>query len=162
MHGLFTRSWALDRDNGDLGTEMGTQKLNKVPMGTWSPKLGPMWPQCIWVLWGISGYSEVLLSTLRYFLVPSNTVNDQIRNAHVKNAHAWPSSPSMWSNLYKTFCLTKSYISSAVLYLHLRCSCLHICILNIEPLPLSDPIIFQLPCLLGIEGCYWRPITTPA
>ena len=97
MHGLFTRSWALDRDNGDLGTEMGTQKLNKVPMGTWSPKLGPMWPQCIWVLWGISGYSEVLLSTLRYFLVPSNTVNDQIRNAHVKNAHAWPSSPSMWS-----------------------------------------------------------------
>ena len=29
----------------------------------------------------------------------------------------------MWSNLFKSFCLTKSYISSAVLYLHLRCSC---------------------------------------
>ena len=39
------RSLALIRENGDLGTEMGTQKLKKVPMGTGSPKWGPMWPQ---------------------------------------------------------------------------------------------------------------------
>ena len=49
--------------------------------------------------------------------------HDQTWNAHVKNTHAWPSSPSMCSNLFKSFCLTKSHISSAVLYLHLRCSC---------------------------------------
>ena len=29
--------------NGDL---MGTQRLKKVPMGTWVPKWGPIWEQC--------------------------------------------------------------------------------------------------------------------
>ena len=58
-----------------------------------------------------------------YFWVPG-----YFRYARVKKAHAWPSSPSMWSNLFKSFqfksfCWTKSYVSSAVLYLHLRCSC---------------------------------------
>ena len=40
------RSLALIRENGDLGTEMGTQKLKKVPMGTGSLKWGPTWEQC--------------------------------------------------------------------------------------------------------------------
>ena len=48
LHGLFTRSEALIRENGDLRTEMGTQKLKKVPMGTGSLKWGPTWEQCIY------------------------------------------------------------------------------------------------------------------
>ena len=47
LHRLFMCSWALINENGDLGTEMGTQKLKEVPMGTGSPKWGPMWPQCL-------------------------------------------------------------------------------------------------------------------
>ena len=37
---------------------MGTQKLKKVPMGTGSPKWGPMWAQCSSTnaLWG-AGHS---------------------------------------------------------------------------------------------------------
>ena len=38
---------ALNRENGDLRTEMGTQKLKKVPMGTGSLKWGPTWEQWI-------------------------------------------------------------------------------------------------------------------
>ena len=76
-----------------------------------------------WILWGTSGYLKVLLDPICTHLVPFNTDHDQTRNAHVKNAHAWQSSPSVWSNLFKSFFLT-SYVSSAVLYLHLWCSCL--------------------------------------
>ena len=41
-------SWcgALNRENGDLRTEMGTQKLKKVPMGAGSLKWGLTWEQC--------------------------------------------------------------------------------------------------------------------
>ena len=81
---------------------------------------------CFWVFLvflGTSWYLKVLLGPILSHLVPSDTDHKQTRNAHVKKAHTWPSSPSMWSNLFKSFCLTKSYISSAVLYLHLRCSC---------------------------------------
>ena len=48
LYRLFMRSLALIRENGDLGTEIGTQKLKKVPMGTGSLKWGPVW--------GHSGY----------------------------------------------------------------------------------------------------------
>ena len=53
----FHTFMSLNIENGDLGTEMGTQKLNKVPMGTRSLKWGPMWPQCkhnVWPGWTVS------------------------------------------------------------------------------------------------------------
>ena len=45
---------SLKYENGDLGTKMGTQKLKKVPMGTRSPKWGPMWLQCSGTILGLS------------------------------------------------------------------------------------------------------------
>ena len=41
------RSYAQNRENGDLEKKMGTKNLIKVPMGTRVPKWGPTWEQCI-------------------------------------------------------------------------------------------------------------------
>ena len=75
----FHTFMSLNIENGDLGTEMGTQKLNKVPMGTRSLKWEPTWPQCkhnVWPVWTVS----CVISSAKQHRWPSVMRRPRVRN----------------------------------------------------------------------------------
>ena len=109
-------------------------------------------PQPGWKLEGCKKRQQVCSSTILLLVHPTpshiwgrfkifrkwpNTIRNQIRPDQTRNRYARPTSESTRPTIlpfyviqsfqifpiFKSFCWTKSYISSAVLYLHLRCSC---------------------------------------